>query len=280
MALALAILFLLVIVAVVYGIFFLIFKLGWIIAGKNKNKWPLILAGIATVLLFAVSIISTIMGVNKYIMPIMPLVEKTIQKTDITTGVRPYTDPKYGFTINLFGGTETSDWININNNSSLLLGFDTNIGAISKKNQGQQEAQNFVSPISGLVVYVNKIEPQANVQEYLQEMAEDVVQAQNTQFKLLAEPDYSIPNTVFLEGEGTTQQGRTYQAFVVFAAQDDLSYAVLGFVSGNATYQQMVKDEIRSFRPNGFPAAPVPYNTPFAVPNQEVASAPLPQAAQ
>ena len=65
---------------------------------------------------------------------------------------------------------------------------------------------------------------------------------------------------------------------VAFAAQDDLRYMLIGFVTGNSTYQQMVKEEINSFRVDGLPPAPLPRNTPFAVPNTEVPAA-LPQPA-
>ena len=42
MVLILALLAMLIIAVVVYAGFFLVFKLGWIIAGKKRNKWPLI----------------------------------------------------------------------------------------------------------------------------------------------------------------------------------------------------------------------------------------------
>ena len=278
MALIIVILALLILAAMIYGVFFLIFKLGWVVAGKNTNKWPLILAGISTVLLFAVSILSLMVGLNKYVSPIMDVVNTTLQKTEITTGVRPYTDPKYGFTINLFGGTEMTKWIEIDKESSLIFGFDTNIGAVSKKNRTMQNDANMIPPISGLLVFVQQEEPLANVQEYLMQQVNALQETQNYQFQLKGEPDYSVPNTVFLEGEGISPQGKNFKVHMAFAAQDDLRYMLIGFVTGNSTYQQMVKEEINSFRVDGLPPAPLPRNTPFAVPNTEVPAA-LPQTA-
>ena len=277
MALIIAILAFLILAALVYVGFFLIFKLGWVIAGKKRNKWPLILAGLATVVLFAIAIISIMLGVNKYVMPFMELVDKTMQKTEITTGIRPYTDPKYGFTINLFGGTEMSKWIEIDSEQSIAAAFDTNAGAIIKKNQGQQN-NKAQTPISGFVAYIQKDKPLANVQEYLQEQANEIAEKQSQQFQLTAEPDFSVPNTVFLQGKGESQNGMPVTVYITFAAQDDLRYIVVGFVVGNPAYQQMVKDEIRSFRPAGMLAAPLPYNAAFTVPDREIPAA-LPQAA-
>lgn len=278
MALIIAILALLILAAMIYGVFFLIFKLGWVVAGKNTNKWPLILAGISTVLLFAVSILSLMVGLNKYVSPIMDVVNTTLQKTEITTGVRPYTDPKYDFTINLFGGTEMTKWIEIDKESSLIFGFDTNIGAVSKKNRALQNDANMIPPISGLLVFVQQEEPLANVQEYLMQQVNALQETQNYQFQLTGEPDYSVPNTVFLEGEGVTPQGKNFKVHIAFAAQDDLRYMLIGFVTGNSTYQQMVKEEINSFRVSGLPPAPLTYNTSFTVPKTETPAA-LPQPA-
>ena len=58
----LVILFLLGITAV-YAVFFLLFKIIWMILKKSSNKWPLILAGVATVLLGTVTALSAYYGV-------------------------------------------------------------------------------------------------------------------------------------------------------------------------------------------------------------------------
>lgn len=273
MGLIFIILAFLILAALIYGIFFLMFKLGWIIGGSNRNKWPLILAGAATVLLFAVAILSTMAAIHKYITPIMPVVEKTIQKTDITTGIHPYTSPQYGFTLNLFGGTEMTDWINLDDENYLQFGFDTNIGAIVKKSK-TNPTPNAIVPISGFLVYAQKGEPLANVNQYLQEQTDEWTSIQNPQVRITAEPDFSVPNTVFLEGEGTTDQGKIFHLYVTLAAQDTMRYAVIGFVTGNPAYIQLTKDEIRSFRLPG--AAPAVLPSSAALPG----SAALPAAPQ
>ena len=40
MAFVILALLVLLVAAVTYGVFFLIFKLIWVIAGKSRNKWP------------------------------------------------------------------------------------------------------------------------------------------------------------------------------------------------------------------------------------------------
>ena len=52
-------------VVAVYAVFFLLFKIIWMILKKSSNKWPLILAGVATVLLGTVTALSAYYGVKK-----------------------------------------------------------------------------------------------------------------------------------------------------------------------------------------------------------------------
>lgn len=269
----------LLLLALVYGIFFLLFKLGWMLFGKKGNRWPFILAGLSTLLLIALLFISTWVGINKFVVPVQELLNKTLQKTEITTGVRPYTDPKYGFTMNLYGGTETSDWITFDANS-LLIGFDTNFGPIYKKIKQQNPNGQAQAPMSGLIILVQaQKEPIEDVQEMLQEQADSFLTNQNEQIHFISSPDYSVPNTVFQEADIQSQQG-IIKAYIVSSVQDNLVYLVAGFGIGNDAYLQLLKDEIRSFRPEGMPPAPLPYNTPFTVPNKEVPAITLPAPAK
>ena len=59
------IILLLVAAVAVYAVFFLLFKVIWIILKKSSNKWPLILAGICTIL-FSGAVIGTAAWHSKY----------------------------------------------------------------------------------------------------------------------------------------------------------------------------------------------------------------------
>lgn len=271
MAILILLLIFLATAAVVYGVFFLIFKLVWVIAGKSRNKWPLILAGAATLLLFAAVTLATLAGINKYVKPFMGLADKALTKTQITTGVRPYKDPQYGFTMNLFGGTELSDWVR-SGDIALAAGFDTNLGPISKalKAKGNEQAQ---PPVSGFAVVIEREDDPVNVREHLEEMVQGLTQAQNPQFRLTQEPDYSIPNTAFLKGEAVSNQGYKMNIYILLAAQDRTTYLVGGMSAGNPAYDQLAEEEIRSFRMPGVEPAPVAPGRSFTIPAAEVTPA-------
>ena len=268
MVLILALLAMLIIAVVVYAGFFLVFKLGWIIAGKKRNKWPLILAGLATVLLFAVVVGALIFGTNKYVLPVMELVDKTAQKTTLTTGVRPYTDPKYGFTINLAGGTEMSKWIKYKKNQDLLIGLDTNMGILLRQQKQQPSKDRQLPPMSALIIAVDKRKPVQDVTKFLNYQANKFIKASGTNYTVTAEPDYSIPNTVFMQGKGEAD-GQPFVIYNLATVQGDLQYRIWAPANGNPAYLQMVKDEIRSFRPAGVPPAPLASQAPAPLPVRE-----------
>lgn len=254
--------------AVVYAGFFLIFKLGWIIAGKKRNKWPLILAGLATVLLFVVLIASAVFGINKYLMPISNVVDKTLQKTALTTGIRPYTDPQYGFTINLAGGTEMGQWIKYRRNTHVLLGFDTNMGFLMKQQKQLPVQERQLPPMSALIIVAKKTAPLSNIPEFLRQEANTFIKSSGKNYTVTAEPDYSLPNMVFMQAKGEAD-GQPFVLYVLTAVQGDTLYRIWAPANGNPAYLQMVQEEVRSFRPAGLPPAPLVRGTGFTVPAQE-----------
>jgi hypothetical protein len=129
---------------VVYAVFFLFFKVLWIILKKSTNKWPLILAGISTVL-FGIAVIGvTAWGVHKVISPFRGMIERYHENKAPVYGVRTYTDPRYGFSVDLYDGMDLSDWINFDD-ISVKVGMDMN------------EFKNENSTNSGKVVFASII---------------------------------------------------------------------------------------------------------------------------
>ncbi len=112
--------------AILYGIFFLFFKLIWILFKKQRNFWPLILAGVATVLLLAGTVWATVYTLNKFLQPFTPIIEAVQSRTEPVYGAYPYADTRYPFSLTLYDGTVLSDWIDVEN-ISFKVGFDTNV---------------------------------------------------------------------------------------------------------------------------------------------------------
>lgn len=120
--------------AVLYGIFFLFFKLVWVLCKKQRNFWPLILAGAATLLTVGGLIFSIVYTGNKLLKPLWPIVETIQTRTEPVYGSQLYVDPTYGFSIMLYNGTVLSDWINWKGNS-VLVGLDTNVKFSQQQDQ-------------------------------------------------------------------------------------------------------------------------------------------------
>ena len=119
----LVILFLLGITAV-YAVFFLLFKIIWMILKKSSNKWPLILAGVATVLLGTVTALSAYYGVKKIIKPFNPIIAAA-QTPEPVYGEKAFNSPEYGTELTVYDGMTFSDWMHFGE-IDLTVGIDTN----------------------------------------------------------------------------------------------------------------------------------------------------------
>jgi len=117
-----------------FALFFLIFKLIWILCKKKSNFWPLTISGVlAGVIVLAVGIFSY--GIYKqYVKPFDPIVETVKAQKTLQEGHKLYTNPQ-GFAITLYDGTTMSNWIHIDD-WNFLVGVDTNM-FINKNNSKQ-----------------------------------------------------------------------------------------------------------------------------------------------
>lgn len=117
---------LLVTVAVVYAVFFLFFKVIWLIFKKDRNKWPFILAGISTVLSGVLLACLIGWGISKIFHPFRPMQARIAQNPAPVYGLHTYTDPAYPFMLQLPDGVDYSEWITFPG-VEIKLGINTNL---------------------------------------------------------------------------------------------------------------------------------------------------------
>lgn len=120
------ILFLLFIIAVVYGVFFLFFKVIWILFKKSKNTWPLILAGISTVLSGLLLVGLTAWSISLVVKPFLPLKQRVETNPQPIYGLQTYVDPAGQFSLQLPNGMDYAEWISFQR-ADIKLGIDTNL---------------------------------------------------------------------------------------------------------------------------------------------------------
>ena len=128
------ILMLLVMAVITFAVFFLFFKLIWILFKKNANKWPLILAGVSTLLLAVVIAGSVMWGVKKVMAPFSGMIARVQTNPQPIYGSHVYIDPVYNFQVTLPDGVDFSEWVNVDE-VALKLGINTNI--FKKDNAGK-----------------------------------------------------------------------------------------------------------------------------------------------
>lgn len=135
------ILLLLIAAAAIYAVFFLLFKVIWMILKKQSNKWPLIWAGVCTVLFCGAAAAFIGWGTYKIMKPFTGVIERVKTNPQLVYGQTNYTDPEYGFTLTVFNGMDFSDWMHFNG-SDVKLGIDTNV--FKKDNAGK----DFKGPVT------------------------------------------------------------------------------------------------------------------------------------
>ena len=232
----------LLIAAVLYGIFFLLFKLIWVLCKKQRNFWPLILAGAATLLVIVGIVWAAASTVNRYIVPFTPIIQAAQTRTEPVYGAQAYTDPRFGFGLTLYDGTVFSDWINLpDNGPSLAVGIDTNIFIHSF-------GQNDNGPFSAYLLVRAITRDSSGALETAQLFAKQV---QETQFNGKVVVDDVAPAYAGIGGTAAIMQGTLYAAsgeelpfMLLIAKKDEIFYALLGLEKTPG----QVEKTLRSFR--------------------------------
>ena len=116
----------LVTILITYAIFFGIFKLIWILCRSNRNLWPLLLAGICTLVLTAIATLSVWWGVHKIMTPFQSMRTAIKNNPQLIYGQHTYKEGLAPYSLTVVDGMDFSDWIHFDD-LSLKLGIDTNI---------------------------------------------------------------------------------------------------------------------------------------------------------
>ena len=130
---------LLTITVAVYLVFFLIFKLIWVLLKKTSNKWPLILSGILT--LIVCGLFFGLVGYfsYKFITPFNPIIKALRTQKEPIVGVTVYKDPIYKFELDTYDSFTFGDWINTED-VQVKFGITTNIALGEKLPADLQES--------------------------------------------------------------------------------------------------------------------------------------------
>ncbi len=235
----------LLVIAVLYGVFFLLFKLLFLLCKSKRNFWPLILSGICTLLLLLLMAIAAYQTYQHFAKPIMPIVQAATERTEPIYGETLYTDPLYGFTMTLHDGMTVGDWITLPT-SSVLIGIDVNIFLLQDKTQQDQ------LPVSGFaLVRIPQTTPMTARQAadaLLQRLQQ--IPAEQGQFILTQDPK---PINVGYQADGllvtgtlkTATSDQDWPVTLIIATHDQAMYALVGL---SKSAEQALSDTLLSFR--------------------------------
>lgn len=233
----LVILFLLGIVAV-YAVFFLLFKVIWMILKKNSNKWPLILAGVATVLFGLCSALAVYWGVKKVIAPFKPIIAAS-QTADPVYGESTYQAPEYGAELTVYDGMTFSNWMHLGD-VDLTVGIDTNA---FKKDAAGKTPQAVT--LAGIV-------RQNNVEEDpfkdFEEVRVDLQHRRQLEIHSSEKTTINGREALLVSGTGYSNQGNSLPFWLAVVAGDNhqVYYVMAGTVDGQD--QLLAKSMVKSFR--------------------------------
>lgn len=231
-------------IAALYGIFFLIFKLVWLLFKNKRNLWPLVLAGAATAAIVVLTAVAVTRAARAFVKPFTPIIEAVQTRNAPVYGAHVYTDPRYGFTMTLYNGTVMSDWIDWNGFKALAA-FDTN--ALVKTADGKQE-----TPFALFGVLPQQTNEKADVYEIMRKMVLQLNGASSAQGRVEMDENIQYVDA----GPGATAafaQGTAYvenmpggiPVALLAAAQGRTVFYVAGF--GTAPDGE-IPNTVRSFR--------------------------------
>lgn len=162
--------------AAIFGICFLVFKVIWLLARKQRNFWPLVLAGVGTLLAALVLGTAAYQGYTRFLKPFQPILQAADRKQPVY-GTRLYTDPSDGFTLTLHDGMTLSDWIQLND-TTFLIGVDTN-SLLDQSNQDEEDRF-----FAGLLLLRRPLPPGATARTLMQQIAQQLKQTSSPRMRL------------------------------------------------------------------------------------------------
>lgn len=237
----LVILFLLGITAV-YAVFFLLFKIIWMILKKSSNKWPLILAGVATVLLGTVTALSAYYGVKKIIKPFNPIIAAA-QTPEPVYGEKAFNSPEYGTELTVYDGMTFSDWMHFGE-IDLTVGIDTN--AFKKDAAGK----TFQSVTYAGIVRQRDVDE--NPFDDFDEVQGDLLRRRQLEIHSSEKTLINGREALLVSGTAYSNQGNALPFWLSVVPTDNhqVYYVIAGTVdqADNDTNQLLAKKIVTSFR--------------------------------
>jgi len=115
----------LIVLAIIFAVFFLFFKVIWLLFKKNTNGGPLIASGICTLACTFLVIMALYTGYKAVITPFQGMMTNVKANPAPMYGQRTYLDDKYPFELTVYDGMDFSKWITLGG-VQLKLGIDTN----------------------------------------------------------------------------------------------------------------------------------------------------------
>lgn len=147
----------------VFAVFFLLFKVLWLLLKKNSYKGPLIGAGICTLLCAIVISIGVYTGYKAVTSPFKEIMANVATNPKPVYGERTYQDDTYPFELSVYDGMDFSKWISLGD-MQLKLGMDTNA---FKKNADGKKPEDILFSVLLRQQKVNSKDPFGTLQNQL-----------------------------------------------------------------------------------------------------------------
>ncbi len=229
-------------VVIVYAVFFLLFKLLWMILKKNSNKWPLILSGICTIVFGIVLGALAGWGVYKVVSPFRGMMARLDDNPAPVYGERVYTDPIYRFELDVFNGIDFSEWMDFDD-LDVKIGVDMNA---FKKNQTDAEEDQNERQFVGAVILRQE---DADEGHPLQPLREALASTDHRQdLEVLSQEDFLMDGypAMFVTGRVYARNGK--RLFVALNAMSDEYRQVFYVIALSADLPESAETAIQTAR--------------------------------
>lgn len=211
-------------VVAVYAVFFLLFKLVWILMKKDTNKWPLIWAGVSTVLFGIVLGGAAAWSVYKVVSPFRGMIERYSANPEPVYGQHVYTDPIYRFQLTALNGMDFSEWVEFDDLDA-KIGVDMNT---FKKVSSAEEKQAIDAAFTGAILLR---QDEVDEGHPLQPLREALISAENSRksLEILSQEDFTVDGypAMFVTARARSNSGK--QMFFAMSAIAD-SYQQVFYV--------------------------------------------------
>ena len=244
------IILLLIVVGIIYLLFFGILKLIWILCKSNRNFWPLILAGVGTILFCTCVGLGIGWGVKKVMAPFKEVIARTKSNPEITLGPRTYQDDRFPFQLTVFDGMDFSKWIPIGK-AYLKIGVDTNFFKTKSSTE---------KSMLSLLLVRTPVENKENPFAQWENLKNDP--GSQTHFKITSEEETTINGFPArrIDAVGYSNRGPLDTSLTIVNVDNQTLYYLIIMNFGNEKKTDQIETTLSSF------ARPAPPQAPLTLP--------------